>query len=356
MSLLQNLAYKEYKHSLSLSHEQCEVIAKLADLKITFSETKCPGELLMKLLDRKGYSVPQYKQFLTTALHTKTVLTYYQPQSKVAILIANDNYEHLSKLATPSKDCESLGSSLRNLGFITVSIRNTTSVELKAIIATVIGLIPENSYCLIFYAGHGCELCNTKCLLGIDCPSEDISLTHCVTENWLLQEVYKCRAELCILLMDMCRLCLDRNSNPDIFNNLCNIEEYSIHSNLLIGYSTQSSKAAYEVLQIECSTTIDNEVTYELKTGDMDKIVPAASQYVNALCSRLTENFDVNTLLDKVHGDLECCMKKQRPIKVQCGVSKRSLYDPVKDSEDTIVLLSKIRVACEKFHNQCDVF
>lgn len=146
-----------------------------------------------------------------------------------------------------------------------------------------------------------------------------------------------------------------RDTNPTIFNSLHNIEEYSIHSNLLIGYSTQSSKAAYEILQIECSTTIDNNYSYKLKVGDTDKIVPAASQYVNSLCSRLTDNVDVCTLLDYVHAgwkfivpflnfnvikevicilnffaDVESCSKKQRPIKVQCGVSKRSLYDPVK--------------------------
>lgn len=92
-----------------------------------------------------------------------------------------------------------------------------------------------------------------------------------------------------------------RETNPNIFSSLCSIEEYSIYSNLLIVYTTQSSKAAYEVLQIECSTTIDNDVTYELKTGDTDKIVPASSQYVNSLCSRVSDNVDVCTLLDNVH-------------------------------------------------------
>lgn len=34
MSLLQNLPYKEYKYISTLSTEKCEVIAKLADLKL----------------------------------------------------------------------------------------------------------------------------------------------------------------------------------------------------------------------------------------------------------------------------------------------------------------------------------
>lgn len=54
------------------------------------------------------------------------------------------------------------------------------------------------------------------------------------------------------------------------------------------------------MLQIECSTTIDN-VTYELKTGDTEKIVPGASQYISGLCRHLHDNLDINSLLDKVH-------------------------------------------------------
>lgn len=81
------------------------------------------------------------------------------------------------------------------------------------------------------------------------------------------------------------------------------IEEYTIHKNLLISYSTQSSQSAYEVLQIECTTTMDleNDVTYELKTSDLDKIVPGSSQYAQVLGERLAEKTDISSILDRVH-------------------------------------------------------
>lgn len=81
------------------------------------------------------------------------------------------------------------------------------------------------------------------------------------------------------------------------------IEEYTIHKNLLISYSTQSSQSAYEVLQIECTTTmgIENDATYELKTEDLDKILPGSSQYAQALSERLSEKMDISTILDRVH-------------------------------------------------------
>ncbi|XP_046972691.1 uncharacterized protein LOC124539363 [Vanessa cardui] len=354
MSLLQKLSYEEYKYASTLSIEKCEIIAKLADLKVSFNDSKKPGELLIKYLDRRGFSLQQYKNLINSALNTKTIITYYHPLSKVAILIANEKYEHLSKLATPSIDCDSLACNLRNLGFITITVKNTKIADLKDIIANIILTVPEDSYCFIFYAGHGCELCNTKCILGIDCPTENIKFSHCITENWLLREVAKCKPETCILIMDMCRINLDRNANTSIYASMSDLEDYTIHNNLFISYSTQSSQAAYEVLQIECTTTIDNDVTYELKTGDTEKIVPGASQYVNALCTRLVDNFDISTLLDKVHGDVENSIKKQRPIKVQCGVNKRSLYDPAKG--DTKELLIRLRDILQNYKENCSVF
>lgn len=62
------------------------------------------------------------------------------------------------------------------------------------------------------------------------------------------------------------------------------------------------------MIELETSTTIDNEVTYEIKTGDTDRIMPMASQYVNALYTRLEEDLDVSCLLDMVHaGMYEYC-------------------------------------------------
>lgn len=58
------------------------------------------------------------------------------------------------------------------------------------------------------------------------------------------------------------------------------------------------------MIELETSRTIDNEVTYEIKTGDTDRIMPMASQYINALYTRLEEDLDVSSLLDMVHAGM----------------------------------------------------
>lgn len=105
----------------------------------------------MKTLDRRGYSLSHYKNFLTAALQVKTIVTYYRPQTKVAILIANDKYEHLPNLATPSMDCDSLAANLKALGFLVVSLKNNTGEEMKSILIKLFSEIPEDSYCKFLF-------------------------------------------------------------------------------------------------------------------------------------------------------------------------------------------------------------
>ncbi|XP_004923450.1 uncharacterized protein LOC101746834 [Bombyx mori] len=347
MSLLQKLAYNDYKKAKDFTVHQCETIANLAKLNTTFTNVECPGEHLLRKLDLSGCSVSQYKVLLSA-------LRKYRPHSKIAVLIANNLYTHLSKLATPSVDCDSLSLHLKSLGFIVVTVKNTHASHLKDIVGRISHVIPPDSYCFIFYAGHGCQIGNTKCMLGIDCPTENIQNEHCMTENNMLKQFERCNLDLCVFILDMCRINLDRETNPDISNSIVFTEDYIVHKNLLISYSTQSSQSAYEVLEIECSTTINFDETYELKTGDTDRIVPGASQYVKALCNRIGEDCDVSSLLDRVHGDVENSLRKQKPIKVQCGVEKRQLND-VPNCEP-ITLINKLKESIKDYTNYCDVF
>ncbi|XP_023937292.1 mucosa-associated lymphoid tissue lymphoma translocation protein 1 [Bicyclus anynana] len=345
--LIKVLSPQEQKDASKFSEDVCKKIAAVAGVNIVFQGQRTAGEELLKNLDRRGHTYEQYISYLNLVNRQ----AYYRPEAKVAILIANEKYEHLSKLVTPSIDCEALGNSIRELDFITVFISNTKSDMLKEILMKTFSLIPENSYCFIFYAGHGCELITTKCILSIDCPSENIEFDHCVTENWLLRELAKCKPELCVLIMDMCRVNLDRQTNQEIYRAIPHIEEYTIHSNLLISYSTQSANAAYECIWVEKSETI-GDTSYSVKSTDV--VCGGGSQYVNALWSRLCENdVDISTMLDNVHGDVENSVKHQRPIKVQCGVSKRYLSDSVEGN--TKELWSTLKGALEKYQEYCSV-
>lgn len=105
-----------------------------------FNDVENPGEHLLQSLDRSGCTIQGFNRLMSS-------LQRYRPKSKVAILIANDKYHHLSKLATPSIDCDSLGSNLNSMGFVVVTVKNTTAHELHIILMRISELIPEDSYC-----------------------------------------------------------------------------------------------------------------------------------------------------------------------------------------------------------------
>ncbi|KAG6460523.1 hypothetical protein O3G_MSEX012046 [Manduca sexta] len=346
MSLLQQLQYNDYKKAKAFTLEQCVTIASLTKLEISFNNVDNPGEHLLEELHRNGFTKSNYEALLLS-------LQRYRPQAKIAILIANDKYIHLSKLATPSTDCDSLGSNLKLLGFIVVTIKNTTAHDLKVILRNISDVIPADSYCFMFYAGHGCQLCNTKCMLGIDCPTENVEVEHCVTENYALKVLEGCQLDMCILIMDMCRVPLDREANPSIYLSMTDVEDYMIHNNLLICYSTQSSKGAYEMVQMEFSTMNGNS-TYQLQTGDSKRILSGMSVYVNALCTRFEDSTDISSLLDRVHADVERLLEKQRPIKLQCGTDKRYLYDAT--IGDTTTFLQTLKEATKSYKEHCIVY
>lgn len=111
---------------------------------VRFDGPKKPGEVLMKHLHRRDISVQQYRELIKALPKTSV---YYRPRSKVAILIGNEKYLHLSKLATPSVDCNTLASRLKGLGFIVVTLMNTSSSVLKRVLVKLFAAIPEDSYC-----------------------------------------------------------------------------------------------------------------------------------------------------------------------------------------------------------------
>lgn len=352
MSLLENLSYKESQAALSLTSDECDSVASLANLRdVKYKGQPKPGQKLLNDLNRRGFSANQYRQYIKTVLRSQRKY-HYRPKTKIAILIGNNNYKNLSNLATPSTDCDMLANSLRSLGFIAITIKNVKTDILKRVLDKIFNCIPNDSYCFVFYAGHGFELCNIKYLLCTDSPNANLVSEECICENYVLSCVAKCKPELCVFIMDMCRLPLNRESNPKLYSVVPTLPEYKIDNNLYIVHTTQSEMSAYEMVQIECSQTVDN-MSYVLKTGDSKFVVLGTSQYVAALCTHLEDDFEVSLMLDKVHEDLENAPRKQIPIKLQSGVAKRSLHDLPSGNITSLLKKLKEIISCDEFKDYC---
>ena len=91
---------------------------------------------------------------------------------KMALVIGNKDYQHISSLDNPLNDAQDLAKILDNLGFEVDLQRNATHREMNVAIETFThGLRASKGIGLFFYAGHGVQVHNGNYLLPVDVPS-----------------------------------------------------------------------------------------------------------------------------------------------------------------------------------------
>lgn len=364
MSLLQNLPYKCYlKLCKELSQEQCIQIAqeaKLSNLKI-YKTIKNPQEQLLKDLDRYGLSVNSFNKIITKVFKESSPhqtgsinhQTALRPKCKIAILIGNSKYKHWTKLIMPPIDCDNLGESLKQLGFIVIKITEVNASQLQNCITDLVRIVPESSYWFIYFAGHGYELCGVEYAVGVDCPSNNIKNEHSVSKNYILNELSKCKPLFCILLLDMCRESLDRELNPEPYSTIPTHDSYNMaNSDLLVGYSTSPFTSVKEKVMYEktltdlltvnecmtCSSPIqcDSEDFTQSTLVHSNLLKPYFNLYTNLLCKYLCDKTkDFGTLLDCVHAEMEK-QNANKPEKRVSGTTKHYLYHKELDNHEVI--------------------
>ncbi|XP_067001253.2 mucosa-associated lymphoid tissue lymphoma translocation protein 1 [Anabrus simplex] len=163
---------------------------------------------------------------------------------KVALLIANEEYENMDNLLKPITDVVTLTEILTNLGFKVLALCNLTLIEMRNAVKKICEKIPEEAYVLFYYAGHGFEL-HVKGMLPVDAP-EQYKYEHCLTEGEVRREILNKNPKLFLLILDTCRSIPKREDNPGIFTAELPFFDYQIKRNFVGVCSTASYQSAYE--------------------------------------------------------------------------------------------------------------
>jgi hypothetical protein len=110
---------------------------------------------LIDVMDQRGYSLEQFNKILEQCPNSNTQSKNKTPRAtlKVAILVANAQYENWADLITPISDCDILGEILKNMGFIVITLVNVDTIRFKKSIEDISAAIPPQSY------GISNELC-----------------------------------------------------------------------------------------------------------------------------------------------------------------------------------------------------
>ena len=139
------------------------------------------------------------------------VLTAAAPVSggprKVALIVGNGAYKNVQPLANPPRDAKLIASTLRDLGFATVTLApDLTRDKFFAALHEFGTLAEKADWAVVYYAGHGMEIGGVNYLIPTDAKlaADRDAETQAVALEQLIAAVSGAR-KLRLVILDACR-------------------------------------------------------------------------------------------------------------------------------------------------------
>lgn len=94
-------------------------------------------------------------------------------QKRIALVVGNGAYEHVSKLPNPANDAKSISEKLRNIGFETVEGYDLNHDDLRQTVRVFAKKARNAELAIFFYAGHGIAVDGVNYLVPTDAVMDD---------------------------------------------------------------------------------------------------------------------------------------------------------------------------------------
>lgn len=193
--------------------------------------------------------------------------------AKIALLIANEDYENHDKLKTPKNDITKLSKLLTDINFNVICLYNLTTNQTKNAMKIFSSLLNEGVYGLFYFAGHGFKM-QESYILGIDSPKLYLRC-DAICESELLAMILPRDPSLLVIILDTCQTVPPKQLNPNIYNEIPTVNEYKGIKNLrnlIQAYSTSSYKPSYERNSTDTSLYITHLCKYITKDIPVQKL------------------------------------------------------------------------------------
>ncbi|KOC66870.1 Mucosa-associated lymphoid tissue lymphoma translocation protein 1 [Habropoda laboriosa] len=184
----------------------------------------------------------------TERAHVMMDLPKLKAVAKIALIIANEEYEYQECLVTPKNDAAHIGNLLKEIGFEVICLINLTITQMKNVIKIFSKALVEGVYGLFYFAGHGFKM-QESYMLATDTPKTYLR-KDAICESELLSAFLENDPELLIVILDMCQTLPSKQEfNPEIYHEVPTVNEYKSKKNLrnlIQAYSTSSHRPSYE--------------------------------------------------------------------------------------------------------------
>lgn len=293
---------------------------------------------------------------LRITLHILVVITMYvlafssaQAERRVALVIGNSTYEHVSKLPNPAQDAQDVADALKRLSFEVVLEIDQPFRKMRRSLRNFARKAARADMAVVYFAGHGIEIDGQNYLIPTDAElREDVDVEfETLSLDQVMRSVRGAR-ELKLVLLDACR------NNP------------FAHSMRMSGNTRSVGRGLARI-----EPTVGTLVSYAAKQGTTaDDGAGRNSPYTQALLKYLEEpGLEVNFLFRKVRDEvLKSTNRAQEPFtygslpgkriflregteedqtasdsgSIQNTAIELAYWNAIKDSEDPVVIQSYI--------------
>ncbi|MFZ1813612.1 MAG: caspase family protein [Rhizobiaceae bacterium] len=133
-----------------------------------------------------------------------------QEQRRVALVIGNDDYENVPKLAKAGNDAQSVSDRLADIGFQVTTAKDIGRRAMSRAVLEFEKTIEPGDLALFYYAGHGFAVSGQNFLLPVDIPQagpgeEGLVRDEAFLADDLADRLQKAGAATVVLVLDACR-------------------------------------------------------------------------------------------------------------------------------------------------------
>jgi uncharacterized caspase-like protein len=128
-------------------------------------------------------------------------------EKRVALVIGNSSYQHVTKLSNPANDAELVGKLLRTAGFDVVESRQDLRInDMKRVVRDFTDKTRDADIAVVYYAGHGIEVDGTNYLIPVDAElARDIDVEDETVSLDRIVKVLEPVRRLRLVILDACR-------------------------------------------------------------------------------------------------------------------------------------------------------
>ncbi|MBF0137191.1 MAG: caspase family protein [Magnetococcus sp. DMHC-1] len=128
-------------------------------------------------------------------------------EKRVALIIGNNNYKAVPKLAKAVNDAESMEQELKRLGFNIVFRKNASRRDMNKAVNEFVDQLSGGDVAVLFYSGHGVQVQGANYLLPVDIEAdrEQDLQDEGIELGDILNRVAQTKAKFSMAIIDACR-------------------------------------------------------------------------------------------------------------------------------------------------------